>query len=128
MWFPASRPRNPPHRAPGEGLLRDYRAAIDSTGAINDRLLYRVDGSYNASDGLCQFGAFELWNTDRRVDLPASDTLRFTLSEDLASRKAFDLSGIAAGQRLDTAITARCELRECGFTHPRSRINESPRP
>ncbi|MBV8622481.1 MAG: TonB-dependent siderophore receptor [Herbaspirillum sp.] len=64
------------------GSFGTWRQAIDSTGAINDRLAYRINASRTSSDGWMEHGRNDSLTVSAALSWKATDALTLTLSND----------------------------------------------
>lgn len=90
--------RQPERQAHGEaritgGSYGTFRAALDYTGPINDKLSYRVDGSYNRSDGWVDRGGSKSVAASAAIRFDASPKVSFTLSNDFGLNKPMNWYG-----------------------------------
>lgn len=76
------------------GSFDTYRAALDSTGPISDRWLYRFDASTQSSDGYVDRGASDSTAASGAVTFLASEDLRLTLSSDYADIQPMNYVGL----------------------------------
>lgn len=89
------------------GSLDTYRLALDSTGPVTDRVLYRVDLSRNQSDGYIDRGRSESSALSGSLAFLLSPTLKFTVMNDWARIEPMNYNGLPL---IDG--TARRDLRK----------------
>lgn len=70
------------------------RAAVDATGPITDRLLYRFDASQQNSDGYIYSGGSKSTALSGALTFIATDTLKFTLSDDYGYLEPMNYNGL----------------------------------
>ncbi|MDB6060148.1 MAG: putative TonB-dependent siderophore receptor [Verrucomicrobiaceae bacterium] len=75
------------------GSLDTYSAALDSTGPLTDKLLYRIDASRNTSDGYVQRGESHSTAYSGALKYEIADNLSVTLSGDYADRENIEYIG-----------------------------------
>ncbi|HEY8521499.1 MAG TPA: TonB-dependent receptor [Gammaproteobacteria bacterium] len=76
------------------GSYGTYRAAIDSTGPIGDRLSYRASLSRQQSDGWAERADSESWTLSASLRLALAPNLTLTFSEDYADQRPATNSAI----------------------------------
>lgn len=76
------------------GSFKTYKAALDSTGPITDRLLYRFDVSHQRSSGYIDRGESRSTAISGALTYVASDELKFTLSHDYATIRPMNYNGL----------------------------------
>ncbi|MGC3982986.1 MAG: TonB-dependent siderophore receptor [Steroidobacteraceae bacterium] len=76
------------------GSFSTYRAALDSTGELTDKLLYQFDASNTTSAGYVQRGDSRTTAVSGALSYLATDTLGFTLSADYADRHQWIYMGM----------------------------------
>lgn len=87
------------------GSFDEYRAAIDTTGGITEKLSYRVDVSRHASDGYVDRGESEGTVFTGALSYEARDHLVVTLSGDYAERDQMFYNGLPLiDGRLDESL------------------------
>jgi iron complex outermembrane recepter protein len=76
------------------GSFGTYKAAVDTTGPLTDRVLYRVDVSRQQSDGYIDRGKSESTAVSGSVAFLSSDALKLTLMNDWAYIKPMNYNGL----------------------------------
>ena len=76
------------------GSFGTFREAFDATGPITDRLLYRVDVSQQNSDGYIDRGKSKSTALSGAIAFLATDTLKFTLSDDYGFIRPMNYNGL----------------------------------
>ena len=71
-----------------------YKGALDATGPITDKLLYRFDVSYQRSGGYIDRGTSRSLAISGALTYIASDQLKFTLSHDYAKIRPMNYNGL----------------------------------
>lgn len=92
------------------GSFGTYKAAVDTTGPLTERLLYRVDISRQQSDGYIDRGKSESTAVSGSLAFLSSDTLKLTLMNDWAYIKPMNYNGLP----MINGVT-RPELREQNY-------------
>lgn len=76
------------------GAYNTWRGAFDSAGPINDRTSYRVDVSYNRTDGWMQRGEADSTAVSVSLRRQVTPTLSLTLSEDYGYQRPDTYFGV----------------------------------